>query len=114
MKYLLLAALLCLSVRVPQQPPSPRAVVEHISATATSDGSTSIYCIIRNVGDEPLTDMGVVVEAMDSAGDVLKKKELLLLQGDTLWGGKRLVFSENLPDCEECEDITVTVFLRRR
>ncbi len=112
MKSLLLAALLCLSLAVQQ--PAPRAVVEHISATATSDGSTNVYCIVKNVGEEPLTNMGVVVEALDGDGEVVKRKELLLLQSDTLWGGKRLIFADNFEDCERCVDVTVTVFLRKK
>lgn len=87
-----------------------RAVVECLSSTRTSLGTTQVYCVVQNVGSTPLTKLNARVALMDSLGAVVQAKNIVLLDGDTLRPQGKAIFNTYFEECWNCSSATVALF----
>jgi len=85
-------------------------VVDHLSASRTSDGTLMVYCMLQNVDTIPATNFNVRITAMDSNNVVVRSRELIMLRSDTLRPGQKALFTESFDECWECHGIRVVVF----
>ncbi len=92
-----------------QEPHRARVAVDHLSAGRTSDGSMTIYCIVKNVDSIPATAIDVRIQVMDSVGGFLQGKEMVLLAEDTLMPGDKALFTELFEECWVCKEVEVSV-----
>ena len=87
-----------------------RAIVEHLSSTRTSLGTTQVYCVVQNVGPTPMTKLSARVALMDSLGAAVEVKDIILFDGDTLRPQGKAIFNISFEECWDCTTVKVALY----
>lgn len=87
-----------------------RAVVDYLSSTRTSLGTTQVYCVVQNVGPIAMTKLSARVALMDSLGAVVQAKNITLFDGDTLRPQAKAIFTAYFEECWDCSTVTVALY----
>ncbi len=85
-------------------------MIDHLSSTRTSDGTTMAYCIVKNTGQEPVTSLHARVVALNDSNEVVHSRTLVLFDGDTLPPQGKAIFTSSFEECWDCSSVTVALY----
>lgn len=85
-------------------------MIDHLSSTRTSDGTTMVYCIVKNTGEDPVTSLHARVVALNDSNVVLQDQTIVLFDGDTLPPQGKAIFTSSFEECWDCSGVRVALY----